>query len=102
MKSETLRQFMLKKYPTKDYLDCPVPKHYWEVIQEYADYYARIQIEKDREVVISSIEIIEECGVAIDKRLKDRSSCGKWCGGCDSIVVTINIDKLKDLPITLD
>jgi hypothetical protein len=55
MKEETVRQFMLKKYPTKDYLDCPVPKHYWPIIQEYAEEYARIQIEKDRERIKSGI-----------------------------------------------
>lgn len=49
MKAGTLKQFLLKKYPTNEYFDCPVPKHHWEVIQEYADDYARIQIEKDRE-----------------------------------------------------
>ena len=51
MKAGTLKQFLLKKYPTNEYFDCPVPKHYWDVIQEYADNYARIQIEKDRERV---------------------------------------------------
>lgn len=49
MKAETLKQFLLNKYPTNEYFDCPVPKHHWEVIQEYAEHYARIQIEKDRE-----------------------------------------------------
>ena len=55
MKADKVRQFMLKKYPTKDYFDCPVPKHYWDVIQEYADNYARIQIEKDRERVKDAV-----------------------------------------------
>lgn len=49
MKAETLKQFLLNKYPTNEYFDCPVPKHHWEAIQEYAEHYARIQIEKDRE-----------------------------------------------------
>jgi hypothetical protein len=35
----TVREFMLKKYPTNEYMDCPVPKHHWETIQEYADKY---------------------------------------------------------------
>jgi len=48
MKTENLKQFLLKKYPAKDYFDCPVPKHHWETIQEYADYFAKLQIEKDR------------------------------------------------------
>jgi hypothetical protein len=37
----TVRQFMLKKFPTNKYTDCPVPQHHWETIQEYADQYAR-------------------------------------------------------------
>lgn len=55
MKAGTLKQFLLKKYPTNEYFDCPVPKHHWEVIQEYADNYARIQIEKDRERVKDAV-----------------------------------------------
>jgi len=35
----TVKQFLLKKFPTKDYMDCPVPKHYWETMQEYAELY---------------------------------------------------------------
>jgi len=73
MKAENVRQFMLKKYPTKDYLDCPVPKHHWEVIQEYAEHYARIQIEKDRE------------------RVKNEVLADEWT--CEAI---------NNLPITLD
>lgn len=36
----TVKQFLLKKFPTKDYMDCPVPKHHWETMQEYAEAYA--------------------------------------------------------------
>jgi len=60
MKADKVRQFMLKKYPTKDYFDCPVPKHHWEVIQEYADDYARIQIEKDRERIKANINFNDD------------------------------------------
>lgn len=35
----TVRKFMLKKFPTNVYMDCPIPKHYWETIQEYAEVY---------------------------------------------------------------
>ncbi len=31
------------------------------------------------------------CGNAINRRLKDKTSCGKWCGGCDSPVVNTDI-----------
>jgi hypothetical protein len=34
--SNPVRQFMLKKFPTNEYMDCPVPQHHWETIQEYA------------------------------------------------------------------
>mgnify|MGYP003491340613 FL=1 len=60
MKAGTLKQFLLKKYPTSDYFDCPVPKHHWEVIQEYADDYARIQIEKDRERIKANINFNDD------------------------------------------
>lgn len=35
--SNPVRQFMLKKFPTNEYMDCPLPQHHWETIQEYAD-----------------------------------------------------------------
>ena len=60
MKSGTLKQFLLKKYPTNEYFDCPVPKHHWDVIQEYADNYARIQIEKDRERIKANINFNDD------------------------------------------
>lgn len=59
MKAGTLKQFLLKKYPTSEYFDCPVQKHHWEVMQEYAEHYARIQIEKDREEVIENTPLID-------------------------------------------
>lgn len=40
----TVKQFMLKKFPTNEYMDCPVPKHHWETIQEYANEYAAEQL----------------------------------------------------------
>lgn len=39
----TVKKFMLKKFPTNEYMDCPVPKHHWETIQEYADQFAEIK-----------------------------------------------------------
>ena len=33
---KTLKQFLLKKFPTNEYMDCPIPKHHWETIEEYA------------------------------------------------------------------
>lgn len=37
----TLRDFLLKKFPPKKYIDCPVLHHHWETIQEYAEAYHR-------------------------------------------------------------
>lgn len=32
----TIKKFLLKKFPTSEYMDCPLPKHHWETIEEYA------------------------------------------------------------------
>lgn len=40
----TVREFMLKKFPTNEYMDCPVPKHHWDTIQEYADKYHEAKV----------------------------------------------------------
>lgn len=37
----TLKQFLLKKFPTHLYMDCPIPKHHWETIDEYAESKAK-------------------------------------------------------------
>jgi hypothetical protein len=55
----TVRSFMLKKFPTDKYMDCPVPKHYWEIIQEYAELYASI---KDIEKLIEWTDWLSEMG----------------------------------------
>jgi len=43
----TVKQFMLKKFPTNEYMDCPVPKHHWETIQEYANAYHESKVKSD-------------------------------------------------------
>ncbi len=35
----TVKKFLLKKFPTNKYFDCPVPSHHWETMQEYAEAY---------------------------------------------------------------
>jgi hypothetical protein len=42
----TVKKFLLKKYPTNEYMDCPVPKHHWEVMQEYAELYHTQKLEE--------------------------------------------------------
>lgn len=32
-----VKEYMLKKYPTDRYFDCPIPKEYWEDIQQFSD-----------------------------------------------------------------
>lgn len=56
----TVRQFMLKKFPTNEYMDCPVPKHHWETIQEFADQQtASLQKEFEQQGINLGKEIIE-------------------------------------------
>ena len=42
----TVKEFMLKKFPTNKYFDCPVPRHHWIIIQEYADLYHDSKVKK--------------------------------------------------------
>lgn len=43
----TLRKYFLKKFKAKKYIDCPVPKVYWDIMQEYAEAYHKHQKELD-------------------------------------------------------
>lgn len=40
---KNVEQFLLKKFPTNKYFACPVPKRYWDIMQEYADHCAQQQ-----------------------------------------------------------
>ncbi len=40
----TVKEFMLNKFPTNMYIDCPIPRHHWETIQEYADKYHNAKV----------------------------------------------------------
>jgi hypothetical protein len=40
----TAKEFLLKKFPTNKYWDCPVPKHHWEIMEEYAKAYHEEQV----------------------------------------------------------
>lgn len=35
----TVKKFLLKKFPTDQYMDCPIGKHHWETMKEYAEAY---------------------------------------------------------------
>ena len=35
----TPRRFLLNKYSTSKYNECPVPQHHWEDMKEYAEAY---------------------------------------------------------------
>ena len=55
----TVKQFMLKKFPTSEYMDCPVGKHHWETIQEYADAYCEFILKEllDRpDIIIDAVQ----------------------------------------------
>jgi len=43
-----VKKFMLKKFPTNQYIDCPVPQHHWETIQEYAEKYYQWKIKTEK------------------------------------------------------
>lgn len=44
MKEINIRDFLLKKFPTNKYFDCPIPKEHLSLFDEYADTKA-IQVE---------------------------------------------------------
>ncbi len=88
----TVRQFMLKKYPTNEWMDCPVPKHHWEVIQEYADAYHKHLTEQKLDIA----SVSGSASVAVDKTVSDglycnctlpnRNTTGNWCGTCNKMI----------------
>jgi len=51
----TVRKFLLKKFPTNEYMDCPVPKHYWEIMDEYASL---VSAEKEAELEAEEKKVI--------------------------------------------
>lgn len=62
----TVREFMLKKFPTNEYIDCPVPTHYWETIQEYANEYYESKLKENsehvkREKIAFAVEQLKDC-----------------------------------------
>lgn len=65
MKTPTVKDFLLKKFPPSKYFDCPVPKHYWGVIQEYAELYGSYMKEQGREEGLSG------GWIAVSERLPD-------------------------------
>lgn len=44
MEKLNIKQFLLKKFPINKYFDCPIPKEYWNLFDEYASQQA-IQVE---------------------------------------------------------
>lgn len=45
----TVQKFMLKEFPTNEYMDCPLPRHHWVTIQKYANEYADQETQEFRE-----------------------------------------------------
>jgi hypothetical protein len=50
-----LKKFLLKKFPTNEYMDCPVPKHHWETICEFATLVAEERC-REKEALIQQLE----------------------------------------------
>ena len=48
----TAKEFLLKKFPTNKYWDCPVPKHHWGIMEEYAKAYHESELKKIKPVCI--------------------------------------------------
>lgn len=66
-----VKQFLLKKFPTWKYYDCPIPKEYWELFDEYAD--SRIEI--------SGIDINDLAAMA-ERKEKELIDLLKECLDC--------------------
>lgn len=47
----TPKEFLLKKYPTHRFFDCPVPKRYWKDMQEFSDANNRQLAEQNKELL---------------------------------------------------
>ncbi len=82
----TVREFMLKKYPTNEWMDCPVPKHHWETIQEYADKYHEAKVKN-----LSSKPMLAD-------RLPNAEDVKRWY---QLLVGKSEIEMQKDIEATL-
>lgn len=47
----TPKEFLLIKYPTNKYIDCPVPKQYWEDMREFSDANNKQLVEQNEELL---------------------------------------------------
>lgn len=74
MKEEeiTVRKFMLKKFPTNEYIDCPIPKHHWETIREYAEAYASQEKKKEAINLIYFIRGIRDLEYSTDNEVYEQ------------------------------
>jgi hypothetical protein len=53
-----VRVFLLKKFPTNKYLDCPVPKDYYDIMEEYAEAYHKNKVKELNLVCVSNNEVV--------------------------------------------
>ncbi len=75
---KTVRDFMLKKFPTNKYIDCPIPKETWPLFQEYASQCLTEQAEKHDAEICEAMEWIDNIGYRQNKN-------GVWNSFYDSI-----------------
>lgn len=47
----TPKEFLLKKYPTNIFFDCPVPKEYWKDMQGFSDANNKQLAEQNKELL---------------------------------------------------
>jgi hypothetical protein len=68
----TAKEFLLKKFPTNKYWDCPVPKHHWDIMEEYAKAYHEQQV-----------KLLATPAVSVERKpVRKRAVCRK-CGSDD-------------------
>ena len=93
----TVREFMLKKYPTNEWIDCPVPKHHWETIQEYADKYHEAKVKNLSSNTV--LAVLKE----VDDVLTRRFSKDIWLKGMyNDEVIYIGCEKHHSIKIRIE
>lgn len=70
-KEITVKQFLLKKFPTNEYIDCPIPKEYWPIMQEYAEAYHKSASDPSTEQSTSNWQAVGDKDKFLDEGGKE-------------------------------
>ncbi len=70
-KELTIRQFMLKTFPTNEFIDCPISKEIWPYFDKYADLKMKSLLSENETLKQSLSELTAE-----NERLKRKAQ--KW------------------------